>query len=109
MYARYINVSFERAPSDEEKKAFAHERCTITNIAKFTLLDNAVMGSNFGELFAIRFPALFVDKVKVNSFDLLMIDKKDMAISKGFDALTSMVKSLAIFEDRKVFVTGNND
>jgi hypothetical protein len=32
-----------------------------------------------------------------------------MAISKGFDALTSMVQSINIFDDKKVFVTGNND
>jgi hypothetical protein len=37
------------------------------------------------------------------------VPKRQMALSKGFDALTSMVQSLVIFEDRKVFVTGNND
>lgn len=32
-----------------------------------------------------------------------------MALSKGFDALTSMIQSINILEDKKVFVTGNND
>ena len=32
-----------------------------------------------------------------------------MALSKAFDALTSMIQSINILEDKKVFVTGNND
>jgi len=32
-----------------------------------------------------------------------------MAISKPIDALTSSILSVNIFEDKKVFVTGNSD
>ena len=81
----------------------------MTNVARFTALDNAVMGSLFGEIFAFRFPALFVDKNKVLEFKYDRVLKREMAICKGFDALTSMIQSINIFDDQKVFVTGNND
>ena len=81
----------------------------MTNVARFNLLDNAIMGSNFGEIFAFRFGALILDKNHVLEFRNDLIPKREMAISKGFDALTSMIQSINIFEDRKVFITGNND
>ena len=81
----------------------------MTNIARFNLLDNAVAGSMFGEIFAFRFGATHIDKNKVPDFKYDRVFKRDMAISKAFDALTSMIQSINIFEDKKVFVTGNDD
>lgn len=107
--ARYINKNFNRDTEDEEKKKFMLEQCYITNIGRFIKLDNAIIGTNFGEIFAFRFPALYIDKNKARDFQYDKVSKREMAISKGFDALTSMIQSLCIFEDKKVFVTGNND
>ena len=107
--ARYINNKFTKDNDDEEKKNYMLENCTMTNICRFNLLDNAIMGSNFGEIFAFRFPALYLDKNNILEFRHDKVPKRNMAISKGFDALTSMIQSMAIFEDRYVFVTGNND
>jgi len=107
--ARYINSKFERENDDEEKKRFTLESCYMTDVARFNLLDNAIIGSNFGEIFAFRFPALYLDKNKLMEFRNDKVPKREMAISKGFDALTSSIASLNIFEDRKVFVTGQND
>jgi len=107
--ARYVNTQFNRLSDDEEKKLLVHESCCMTNVARFNLLDNAIMGSNFGEIFAFRFGALILDKNHVLEFRNDLIPKREMAISKGFDALTSMIQSINIFEDRKVFITGNND
>jgi hypothetical protein len=56
------------------------------------------MGSNFGELFAVRFSALFLDKQRVVEFKHDKIPKRSMSISKGFDAFTSNVTSIGIFE-----------
>ena len=89
--ARYINEGFNRDTDDEEKKKFMLEQCTMTNVARFTALDNAIMGSLFGEIFAFRFPALFIDKNKVLEFKYDKVLKREMAICKGFDALTSMI------------------
>jgi hypothetical protein len=33
----------------------------MTNVARFTLIENAIAGSIYGEIFAFRFPALFID------------------------------------------------
>ena len=63
----------------------------MTSCARFNLLDNAVMGSIYGELFAFRFAALYIDKNRVLEFRHDKVPKRNMAISKGFDALTSMV------------------
>lgn len=81
----------------------------MTNISRFTLIENAITGSIFGEIFAFRFPALFLDHQKAQVFRHETYNKRDMALSKGFDALTSMIQSINILEDKKVFVTGNND
>ena len=63
----------------------------MTSCARFNLLDNAVMGSIYGEIFAFRFPALYIDKNRVLEFKYDKVPKRNMAMSKGFDALTSMV------------------
>jgi len=67
------------------------------------------MGSLFGELFAFRFPALFLDGSLVKEFSHDRVCKRNMAVSKGFDCLTSMISSINVFDNKKVFVTGNND
>ena len=81
----------------------------MTSVCRFIALDNAVMGSLFGEIFAFRFPAMFIDRNHVQEFNYDRVSKRNMAVSKGFDALTSMIASINISEDKKVFVTGNND
>jgi len=63
----------------------------MTNVARFNLLDNAIMGSNFGEIFAFRFPAVYLDKSNIMEFRHDKVPKREMALSKGFDALTSMI------------------
>ena len=60
--ARYIDRKFNRESEDEEKKKFQLEQCFMTNVARFTLIENAICGSIFGEIFAFRFPALFLDR-----------------------------------------------
>jgi len=107
--ARYIDKSFNRLTDDEEKKKFMNETCQMTVVSRFQLLDNAVMGSIFGEIFAFRFPCMYVDKNKILEFQYERVAKRQMAISKAFDALTSSILSVNIFEDKKVFVTGNSD
>ena len=67
------------------------------------------MGTCFGEIFAFRFSSLTVDKNRVLEFKYDKCVKRDMSISKGFDCLTSMIQSLVIYDDKRVFVTGNND
>ena len=109
IFCRYVNKGFDKENEDEEKKRFALEEMQMTCVARFNLLDNAIIGSNFGEIYAFRFPAVCVDKNKVMDFRHDKLPKREMAISKGFDALTSMIQSLVIFEDKKVFITGNND
>ena len=42
---------------------------------------------------------LYLDKNKILEFRHDKVPKRQMAISKGFDALTSMIQSMAIFED----------
>ena len=107
--ARYISDGFNKRQEDEEKKRFLLEQCQMTSIARFNLLDNAIAGSNMGELYAFRFPSIFIDKNKIIDFRHDRIPKREMAISKAFDALTSTIQSIVIFEDRKVFVSGYND
>jgi hypothetical protein len=63
----------------------------MTTIARFVHLDNAIMGSNFGEIFAFRFPAIFLDKNDIVEFRHDKVPKREMAITKAFDALTSMI------------------
>ena len=48
-------------------------------------------------------------KQRVLDFKYDRVPKRQMALSKAFDALTSMIQSINILEDRKVFITGNND
>ena len=67
------------------------------------------MGSTFGEIFAFRFGAMFLDKNRVLDFRFDKCVKRDMAISKAFDCLTSMIASINIHDDKRVFVTGTND
>ena len=81
----------------------------MMSVCRFTTVDNAIMGSLFGELFAFRFPSLFLDTNKVARFDHNLLHKREMSVTKGFDALTSMIKSINIAEDKRVFVTGVND
>ena len=81
----------------------------MTSVSRFNLIDNAVMGSLFGEIFVFRFPAMLIDRNNVLEFMYDKVPKRTMSVSKGFDALTSMIASINIFEDKKVFVTGNND
>lgn len=81
----------------------------MTVVSRFQLLDNAVMGSIFGEIFAFRFPCMYIDKNKILEFQYERVAKRQMSISKAFDALTSSILSINIFEDKKVFVTGNSD
>ena len=40
----------------------------MTKAARFTLIENAICGSIFGEIFAFRFPALFLDHQNVAAF-----------------------------------------
>jgi len=107
--ARYIDRKFNRGTDDEEKKKFLLEQCFMTNIARFHAIENAICGSVFGEIFAFRFPALFCDKQQVLDFKFDKVPKTQMALSKAFDAVTSMIQSINILDDKKVFVTGNND
>lgn len=107
--ARYVNDGFRQKSADEERQIYSLENCLMTSVARFNLLDNAIMGSNFGEIFAFRFPSIYVDKHDVMDFDHRKLQKREMAISKGFDCMTSMIQSINIFEDRKVFISGNND
>ena len=81
----------------------------MTSVCRFQYLDNAVMGSLFGELFAFRFPALYLDGSLVKEFDHERVTKRNMAVSKGFDGLTSMISSINIYDNNKVFVAGTND
>ena len=81
----------------------------MTSVCRLHSGDNAIMGSLFGEIFAFRFPAMFIDRNQVLEFNYDKVSKRQMAVSKGFDALTSMIASINIFDDKKVFVTGNND
>lgn len=88
---RYIDKSCNRGTDEEEKKKYILESATITNVARFTRFDNAIMGSNIGELFAIRFAALQLQKASIVEFRHDRVYKRDMAMSKVFDALTSMI------------------
>jgi hypothetical protein len=63
--ARYVNAKFNKETDDEEKKSFKLEQCFVTNFSRFSLIDNSLIGTNFGEIFAIRFPALYVDKSSI--------------------------------------------
>jgi WD40 repeat protein len=107
--ARYVNKGFDKGTDEEEKRKFILEACAQTAVGRFTMSDNALCGSNFGELFAFRYSSLKIDKNQVMDFYYDRTHKRDMALCKGFDALTSMILSINVFEDKKVFVTGNND
>ena len=65
------------------------ESATMTQVARFNLLDNAVMGSRHGEIFLFRFASLILDKNKVLEFKFDKVPKREMAVSKPIDALTS--------------------
>jgi len=60
--SRYIDTKFNRESDEEERKKFLLEQCYMSNIARFYAIDNAICGSVFGEIFAFRFHALFIDK-----------------------------------------------
>ena len=48
----------------------------MTSIARIRNLDNALMGSLFGEIFAFRFPALFIDRNHVLEFNYDKVSKR---------------------------------
>ena len=107
--ARYIDRKFARETDDEEKKKFILEQSYMTQVARMGEIDIVICGSVFGEIFAFRWDALTCDKQKVLDFKFDRVLKREMAVSKAFDALTSMIQSINIYDDQKVFVTGNND
>jgi hypothetical protein len=107
--ARYIDRKFNRETDEEEKKKFILEQSYMTQVARMGEIDIVVCGSVFGEIFAFRWDALTCDKQRVLDFKFDRVPKLEMAVSKAFDALTSMIQSINIYDDQKVFVTGNND
>jgi len=48
----------------------------MTAVSRFQLLDNAVMGSTYGEIFAFRFPCLYIDKNKTIEFQYERVAKR---------------------------------
>jgi hypothetical protein len=58
---------------------------------RFSAIDNAVCGSIHGDIYLFRFPAMYVDKAAINSFNLDKIKKLDMALTRGYTAHTSMI------------------
>jgi len=60
--ARYLNKKLNRFTETHEDKLFLDEQNTMTAISRFSLLNNAVIGSMKGELFIFRFDALTLDE-----------------------------------------------
>lgn len=81
----------------------------MSHVARFMLIENCICGSIYGELYSFRFPALYNDEKMVEVFKHNEVEKLDMALSKQFDCMTSMITSINILDDKKVFVTGLND
>ena len=73
------------------------------------MLDFAVFGTNFGEIYAFRFESLIIDKNRLLEFKYDRASKSEMAISKGVDALTTCISSLDVYENKTIFVTGFSD
>jgi hypothetical protein len=63
----------------------------MSSIQRFNMLDNAVCGSVFGDLYLFRFPSMYVDRNNVIDFSIDKLRKIDMALTRGFSAHTSMV------------------
>lgn len=63
----------------------------MSAVQRFSLLENAVCGSIYGDLYLFRFPAMFVDRNSVIDFSNDKLRKIDMALTRGFSAHTSMV------------------
>lgn len=65
---RYVNQGFNKDTDDEEKRKFVLEQAQQTAVCRFNLLNNAVSGSLFGELFAFRFGSLNLDRNRLADF-----------------------------------------
>lgn len=63
----------------------------MTSVGRFNLMSNAVCGSNHGDLYLFRFPAMYIDKNNVIDFSADKLRKIDMALTRGYSAHTSMV------------------
>ena len=81
----------------------------MTQIARFDILNYAIMGSIFGEIYTFRFEELEVDRDHLKDFHYNQVYKRQMSICKQVDALTSTILSLNIFQNKKVFATAKND
>jgi hypothetical protein len=81
----------------------------MSKISRFSLLDNAIVGSHQGGLYLFRFPALTIEKLKVVDFRYDFLRKNEMAASRSFSGHTSMIQSIEIFEDRTVLSTSISD
>ena len=71
----------------------------MTQVGRMCEIDIVICGSIFGEIFAFRWDALTIDKQRVLDFKYDKILKKDMAVSKAFDALTSMIQLINVYDD----------
>lgn len=53
----------------------------MTAVARFGAIDNAVCGSIHGDLYLYRFPAMYIDKAALASFNLDEVKKLEMALT----------------------------
>ena len=63
----------------------------MSKVARFGLLDVAIAGSHNGGLYAFRFPALTVEKLKVVDFRYDFVKKVEMAATRCFSGHTSLI------------------
>lgn len=89
--ARFQGNSVKPENPEEEKKIRLIEQCRMSAATRFSAIDNAVCGSIHGDIYLFRFPAMYVDKAAINSFNLDKIKKLDMALTRGYTAHTSMI------------------
>lgn len=91
IYARFQGNTLKPENPEEEKKVRLLETCVMTSAGRFGAIDNAVCGSVHGDLYLFRFPALYLDKSALGSFNLDKVKKVDMALTRGYTAHTSMI------------------
>jgi len=68
----------------------------MSSCSRFSAIDNAVSGSVHGDIYLFRFPAMYIDKSQIASFNLEKLKKPDMALSRGYSGHTSMVLSTEV-------------
>lgn len=107
--ARYVGRDINLEDAIEERQLLFREQCFMSKIARFSLLDNAIVGSHQGGLYLFRFPALTIEKLKVVDFRFDFVRKNEMASTRSFSGHTSMIQSIEIFEDRTVLTTSISD